>query len=204
MSDHDPDRENAPDPIAMPPRVEMPLGIVMRRTPGVTRWAAYAWQVEGLLPWAAPAEWRELRRNGEEVDFHAATVTLVLNRSDAEAIHGALNGTPPSVWVYLHEDPGAPERRPRVVAVSASMARARDHVDSGDDIVERVAMPPVLEAWVSAFVDAHYRNEPFVKRKRVPHGEAPGDVVRGPGDMRLHRAGDVFRVPGRGGSDRPS
>ena len=192
--------ENHPTPISMAGRVEMPVGIVVRRRPGVTRWVKSAWQVEAVLPWAKPADWKELRRDGEVVDYHAATVSLVLNRSEVEAIHGALNGTPPSVWVYLRDDPGAPEGRPRVLGISASMAKARDHVDAGDDIVERIAMPPMLEAWVSAFVDAHYKEMPFVKRKRVPHGEAPGDALMGPGDLRVNRPGDVFHVPGRGGA----
>jgi len=191
--------ENEPAPLAMPGRVEMPVGIIVRRRPGVTRWAAASWQVEGVLPHAAPADWKELRRDGEVVDYHAATVPLVLNRAEVEAIHGALHGTPPSVWVYLRNEAGTPGAQPRILGISASMAKARDAVETGDDMAERVAMPPVLEAWVGAFVDAHYKEEPFVKRKRVPHGEAPGDAPQGPGDLRVHRPGDVFRIPGSGG-----
>ncbi len=183
----------------VPPRMEMALGVVIRRRPGVTRWAQDSWEVVGLLPHAAPADWTELRRDGEVIDYHAATVPLVLKRAEAEAIHGALNGTPPSIWVYLRNESGQPGARPVIVSVSASMAKARDAVETGGDMAERVAMPPVLEAWVAAFVDAHYKEEPFVKRKRIPHGEGAGDGPQGPGDLRVHRRGDVFHVPGSGG-----
>ena len=59
-------------------RASMPVGIVVRRTPGVTRWAKWAWKVVAVLPGAGPANWRELRREGDAVEYHAATLTLDL------------------------------------------------------------------------------------------------------------------------------
>ena len=42
----------------------MPLGIVLRRAPGVTRWAKWSWKATAVLPGAGEADWRELRRDG--------------------------------------------------------------------------------------------------------------------------------------------
>ena len=52
----------------------IPLGVVVRRTPGVTRWAKYAWQVSAVLPGAADADWKVLRTEGDVTEFHAAMV----------------------------------------------------------------------------------------------------------------------------------
>jgi len=53
----------------------------------------------------------------------------------------------------------------RPVTVTASPYLAEDLLD-GDDIVEALAMPEGLIAWVQAFIDRHHVDEPFVKRKR--------------------------------------
>jgi|GEM_PF-5408574 len=92
----------------------MPIGIIVRRTPGVTRWAAWAWRVVGALPGAGRANWRELRREGEAVEYHAATLTLDLWSSDTEAYRVALGAKVPGLIVVLHEDrePGCPGARP--------------------------------------------------------------------------------------------
>ena len=49
----------------------MPVGVVLRRTPGVTRWAKWAWTAVAVLPGAGPGNWRELRREGDAVEYHA-------------------------------------------------------------------------------------------------------------------------------------
>ncbi len=67
----------------------MPLGIVLRRAPGVTRWAKWSWKATAVLPGAGEADWRELRRDGEIVEYHAATLKLELHGAETEAyVHG--------------------------------------------------------------------------------------------------------------------
>ena len=84
-----------------PRKVQMPVGVVVRRAPGVTRWAKWSWTVSAVLPGAAHGQWKELRREGEAVEFHAATLPLCLFRTDTEAYLAALNNAPPLVWVCL-------------------------------------------------------------------------------------------------------
>jgi len=62
-----------------------PLGIVLRRAPGVTRWADWTWTAAAVLPGAGPADWRELRREGAAVEYHAATLTLELHGAETDA-----------------------------------------------------------------------------------------------------------------------
>ena len=143
----------------------MPLGIVLRRQPGVTRWARWVWRAVAVLPGAAPADWRELRREGDAVEYHAATLTLHLHRADTEGYRVALGNDPPSVYVVLRESEDPDNPAPLVVhSVTASPFDAQDYTDSGEEIVEPVAMPDALAAWVHRFVEQHHVDTPFVKR----------------------------------------
>ncbi len=183
-------------------RASLPVGVVVRKSPGVTRWAKWAWKVVAVLPGAGPAQWRELRREGEVVDYHAATLTLDLWSSDTEAYRVALASDPPGVIVVLREDTNADDDLPwRAVAVTASPFEGQDYLDSGDGLVERVAMPPGMVAWVADFVARHHVEEPFVKRQR--DRQRVDRVEDGKGDARIRQLSDVYRAPGmatRGGA----
>ncbi len=172
----------------------LPVGVVLRRTPGVTRWAKVVWQAVAVLPGAGPGNWREMRREGEAVEYHAATMTLTLYRTDTEAYLTALNGTPPVVWVVLRPQPTAPDARPDPLCVTASAYEAQDYGDNGEDLVEPVPMPPGLEAWIGDFVRRHHRQEEFIKRKRRPHFDDRRED--GIGDARIRQTADVYRAPG--------
>ncbi len=169
------------------------VGVVLRRRPGVTRWASEAWSAVAVLPGAGAGNWRELRREGDVVDFHAATIDLDLHRAETEAYLTALNGIPPSVFVVMRRDPGRPNARPELVTVTASAFEAQDYTDNGEDIVDRVPMPPGLEAWIGDFVKRHHREQAFIKRKRRPHMDARTED--GIGDPRVRQASDVYRSP---------
>ncbi|MCY4496290.1 MAG: DUF3305 domain-containing protein, partial [Rhodospirillaceae bacterium] len=73
-----------------PCEASVPLGIVIRKSPGVTRWARWTWKVVGVLPGAGAADWRELRRESDVVEYHAATVPMELWASDTEAYRTGL------------------------------------------------------------------------------------------------------------------
>ena len=181
-------------------RASMPLGIIVRKTPGVTRWAAWAWKVVAVLPGAGPADWRELRREGEAVEYHAATLTLELWSSDTEAYQVALASRVPGVVVLLREDIDHAAKMPwKPTVVTASPYEGQDYADSGDGLIERVPMPPGLVAWVAEFIAAHHVEEPFVKRKR---DNIRIDLVEdGKGDPRIRQSSDVYRAPNSHGGN---
>ncbi|WP_108854638.1 DUF3305 domain-containing protein [Albidovulum aquaemixtae] len=179
----------------------MPVGIVVRRTPGVTRWAKWAWRVAAVLPGAAPAHWRELRREGGAVEYHAATLALDLWSSDTESYKVTLGAKTPGLVVVLRDNPDPAAEVPWIPAVvTASTYEGQDYLDSGDGLVELVPMPDGLIAWIRDFVDAHHVEEPFVKRKR---DALRVDLVEeGRGDPRIRQSSDVYRAPSvaRGGA----
>ena len=82
----------------------MPVGIVVSKHPGVTRWASEIWKPSGLIPGADIAHWVELRSEGEVTQYHARTLSLTLYRSDVEAYRVALSMEIPSAFVILDED----------------------------------------------------------------------------------------------------
>lgn len=174
----------------------IPLGVVIRRLPGVTRWAKWSWRVVAVLPGAPDADWVELRREGDSVEYHAATVAMELWRTDTEAYQTALNTDTPSVYVVLRQDPEADEGRDLTVhLVTASPYDAQDYTDSGEEIVERVPMPPQLIAFIRDFIATHHKDEPFVKRRR---DKKRVDLVEdGKGDIRISQMSDVYRAPRR-------
>lgn len=174
--------------------ISIPLGIVIRRTPGVTRWAKWTWKVIAVLPGAGPADWQELRRDGETADYHAATVELVLYRTDTEAYLTGISTREPSVFVVLREadDPDSSHEF-QVLLATVSPYDAQDYADSGEEIVEKVAMPDGLIDWIRGFIDLHYQEEAFVKRRRDKHRV---DLVEdGIGDARIAQVSDVYRAP---------
>lgn len=175
----------------------MPLGVVVRRTPGVTRWARWSWRPVAVLPGAAEADWKVLRQEGDAVEYLAGVRTLELHRADAEAYHANLVTEEPSIYVVMRpkgpDQPGPEGVDYTLTSVTASPYEAQDDLDSASELVERVPMTPGLMAWIEEFVDAHYTDEPFRKRRRRPWVDAPREDGRG--DSRIRQAADVYRSP---------
>jgi len=179
----------------------LPLGVVVRRAPGVTRWAPWSWKAVAVLPGAGPAEWHEMRREGETVEYHAATLTLDLHHTQTEAYLEALRARLPSVYVVMRPAAAAGGAMPfEVTLVTASPFEAQDYCDTGEEMVERVPMPEGLIALIRDFVAAHHIAEEFKKRKRDwVRVTGSGDGV---GDARIPQDRDVYRSPARARKER--
>lgn len=173
----------------------MPVGVVVQRRAGGGRWQNWQWKPVALLPGAGPADWRVLREEGTTTEFHAGTRELELHRTETEAYRVALANDPPSAYVVLapDDDPDS-DREYQLKAVTASPFEAQDCLDSGEELVEPVPMPPGLIAWIREFVDRHHVDEPFRKRKRREVDTSRTED--GKGDPRIRQLADVYRAPG--------
>ena len=174
--------------------LSLPLGVVLRKSPGVTRWAKWVWKAIAVLPGAGQADWRELRRDGDVVEYHAATVSLALYRTDTEAYLTELSTKVPSIYVVLREIAGSESDHPfEVVLATASPYEGQDYADNGDDIVELVPMPVGLQKLLRDWIELHHKEEKFVKRQRDKQRR---DLVEdGIGDIRVKQTSDVYRAP---------
>lgn len=169
------------------------VGIVVRRQPGVTRWADWQWQGVGLLPGAGEAHWKLMRREGTVSEFHAATLPLTLWVADTAAYVEELAAQMPCVYAIMRE--GDDDEPLEMLLLTASPYEAQDYTDNDGDMVERIPMPPALHRWVEDFVGRHYVPQPFYKRKRRGVEKGPNQLGRG--DVRV-RGMDFFRAPRRG------
>ena len=169
------------------------VGVVIRRSPGSTRWAAWTWQAVAVLPGAADADWKVLREEGGITEFHAATREVTLYVSDTEAYVHELGTQQPSLYVVLRESADGSDKPLDVVHITASPYEGQDYADSGEEIVEKIPMPPAVLAWVEDFVTQFHVEEPFVKRRRDKARTDRRDD--GVGDARIMQATDVYRAP---------
>lgn len=179
----------------------MPVGVVVRRLPGVTRWQKWSWRPVSLLPGAGEADWIMLRQEGEAVEYHAATLSLDLHRADTEAYLTALSDKVPSLYVVMRPAEEAERDVPmEVLLLTASAYEGQDYADASDVQVEKVPMPPGLIAWIRDFVDQHHEEEIFIKRRR---DKTRIDLKEdGIGDARIRQTADVYRAPGSKAKDR--
>ena len=177
-----------------PKSITIPMGVVLRRQPGVTRWAKWAWKAVAVLPHAGPGGFRVLREEGEVTDFHAATLPMELHHTEVESYRISLMMTPPSVFAVLNkgEDAGN-EHDIGVHLVTANADFAQEYQDSDEVIVEPIPMPEALIGIVRDFCDAHFKEVPFRKRKRDKH--RVDRVEDGIGDARIRQMADVYRSP---------
>ena len=179
-----------------PATASLPLGIIIRRTPSVSRWVPFAWKVVAVIPGAGQANWQPMREEGEAVEFHAATVPLELWRTDTEAYLQGLSARVPTIGVVMREttDPDA-DHPLEVLLATASPFETQDYTDSGEELVELVPMPEGLVAYIRDFVNEYHEHEEFVKRRR---DKKRIDLHEdGIGDARIQQLSDVYSVPGR-------
>ncbi|NQW15249.1 MAG: DUF3305 domain-containing protein [Rhodobacter sp.] len=181
--------------LSFPNAQSIEVGVVIRKSPGVTRWAKWAWQAVAVLPGAAQASWKVLRSENEVTDYHAATLKVDLFVSDTEAYAHEMQTRTPSLYVILRETTEPSEAPFDVVVITASPYEAQDYADSGEEIVEKVAMPPSVLEWIREFVALHHEEEPFVKRRR--NNNRVDQIENGIGDPRVVQPSDVYRAPVR-------
>lgn len=146
--------------------VSRTVGVVVERRPAKSRWADHVWRVVEVLDGAAGAEpfsRLAVLDDGTERYF-AGNVDLTLHHTDTEAYQINLTGDRVLYATLRPDETGA---HPYALhTVTASPHDACDYLDSGEDLVEAVPMPPAILAWLEAFCAAHHKEQPFVKRKR--------------------------------------
>lgn len=153
----------------------MPMGVVVERRDIDNPWQEHVWRAVAVIPGAPPVnEWRRLNQGPGWVQYHAATLPLTLHRGETEAYLMTLGEHPPSLYVVLRPTSAGSTHEIKPHLVTAAAFEAQEHLDAGEDIVERVPMPPGVAAWVQDFVERHHSHKPFVKRKRR-RGDAVGN-----------------------------
>lgn len=137
----------------------------MERRPAKSRWVDHVWRAVAVLDGAAdalPFTRLAVLADGTERYF-AGNAELTLHRTETEPYEVNLTG---DRVVYIAFHPHAAGGRPALHKVTASPQEASDLLESNEELVEAVAMPGSIQAWVQSFCALHHKEEPFQKRKR--------------------------------------
>jgi len=160
------------------------LGVVVERREIDNRWQDYSWRSIAVIPNAPETEgWKALHSGENWVQYHARTLELELFKRETLGYKVNLAMPTPSVFVVLRpgEERGEEEVEPFLLTVCPY--EAESYIESGDEIVDGVPMPPELEALLHDFVDTHHVEEVFVKRKnKKAYDPSRGDFRRKPSD----------------------
>ena len=149
---------------ATAPLVRIPVGVVIERRKAASPWIDFTWQPVGVLPDEPDmAPWTPLREEGEAASFYVGGATIDLYQSEASRYRENLMTGAPGVWVALSPSEG--EQRYTIAVVTADPAEGESFNETGAYIVEQVPMPEAIREAVERFVDEHYVEEAFVKRK---------------------------------------
>ncbi len=163
----------------------LPLGVVLERREIDHPWQDVSWRPVGVVPGAPACDpkgaWKLLRGGDGWEHYHCGTLKLSLFRKETEAYKVNLSQQPPSIFVVLRgeEEAGAAHEFVPFL-VTASPFEAQDYLDSGEEIVEAVPMPPDVVAFVQSFVDEHHVDERFYKRQRKRHDPEQEGFARKP------------------------
>ncbi len=164
------------------------LGVVVERKDIDNRWQDHSWRAAAVLINAPQMDdWKVLREGDGWTHFHARTLNLNLFRGETQGYKVNLSNPQPFVYVVLRPGEEAGEQDVEPFLVTACPYEAESYVESGDEIVDGVPMPPELIAMLHDFVDEHHVEVEFKKRKRKKAYDPTGDGFR--------------RGPGEGGSD---
>jgi len=134
----------------------MPVCVWMEKRILASRWVSHEWGAAAVtMPAAAPPQPGWERHEGHAVSLH---------RDEAEGYYLNTSTGDPKVFVMWRpeEGEGGEAAVPRTVTLSYNeAARLMD----AQEKVDAVPMPPVMRAWLEAYVAQNYRPEP--KKKRV-------------------------------------
>jgi len=146
---------------------EIVLGVVIERRKIDNPWQDFDYRPVAVFSGAESIDdWRELEHGDGWVHYHAATMPLELFKGETEGYKSNLAQDPPSVYVALRPGEEADEAEVEPFLITACPYEAAGYTESGDELVEGVAMPADVRELVEAFVEAHHVDEPFKKRKR--------------------------------------
>jgi hypothetical protein len=150
---------------AAPPLATIPVGVVVERSKAASQWLDFHWRPTAVLTGIPDTPlWTKLSDDGERATFYAGPAEIELHRSETANYRTNLATGEPLLWIVLRRTESEPPYK--VFAVHADPAEGEAMTEAGDDLIETVAMPEVVQDAVAAFIAEHHVERQFVKRKR--------------------------------------
>jgi hypothetical protein len=143
----------------------IPVGVLVERSKGASQWVDFLWRPVGVLTGVPEtAEWTKLSDFGERTQFYAGAANIELHRSETTNYRDNLASGEPHLWVVLRVREADPPYA--LFMVTADPAEGEGMTEAGNDLVEAVPMPALIQEAIADFVAEHHVERTFVKRKR--------------------------------------
>ncbi|MEQ8665836.1 MAG: DUF3305 domain-containing protein [Rhodospirillales bacterium] len=150
-----------------PAMEERPLGVVIERRNIDNPWIDYEWRPVAVVDDGPGAPgWRDLEEGDGWKRYLVTGFKVSLYSGETEGYKVNLSQPQPFVYVVLRPGEEREDHDVEPFALTVCPYEAMRYAESGDEIVEGVAMPSGVEAWVASFTDKYHVEQPFKKRKR--------------------------------------
>ena len=163
------------------------VGVVLRRRSIDNPWIDHMWSPAMVLddvPDTAP--WTVLSSEPDATIYYAGAASIDLFSSDTANYRDNLADGAPRLWIALRRQDGGPELE--LTKVTADPTEGEAIFESGCDVIGTVPMPPVIAAWIAAFVDEFHIERAFHKRKRDRKSSERGGMPDDPSDRGTGRS----------------
>lgn len=156
------------------------VGVILEKRDSRHAWQNHSWRAVGIIPGGGQDRAGRLLSEGPGwAQFYAGALELRLFPKETDGYRQNLLSGQPKVYVVLRPNDGqagdtGQTMQPFLVTVCPH--EAQDYLDSGEESVDCVPMPPETRLWLAQFVERHHVHEPFIKRQRNPKtGDGHGD-----------------------------
>lgn len=147
------------------PLAKIAVGVIVERRRARSPWVEYIWRPAAALPGLPDTPpWTPLEGDDEVMRFYAGGAEVGLYRSDTPHYRDNLASGNPSLWVVLRPTEADPPYA--IFTVTANPSEGEALTESGNDLVEQVAMPEPVREVIEAFVAEHHVEQAFYKRKQ--------------------------------------
>ena len=151
--------------MSVDPAASIEVGVLVERRPAVTQWAEHVWAAtELLLDVPDVPGWTLLRQEGPRLVYFAGRAEIRLFRTETDNLRHNMESREPRIWAVLRPTDGEPGMA--LQCVTADPGEAHLYADSGNDLVESLAMPAPLAAAIRAFIAKHHVSQTHHKRRR--------------------------------------
>lgn len=156
------------------------VGVILEKRESRHAWQDHSWRTLAIIPGGGQERvWRRLREGPGWAQFYAGNLELRLFPKETDGYRQNLLSGQPKVYVVLRPNDDQTQVHEQAVEpflVTVCPHEAQDYLDSGEESVDGVPMPPETQLWVTRFVEHYHVDEPFRKRKRnSKKGDDHGD-----------------------------
>ncbi len=155
------------------PVERLTVGVVVEKRASSSPWVDHVWAPAQVLPDAPDlAPMTLLGREADRERYYLGAAEVALYTTDTGHFADNLVTGEPKLWVSIR--PTGIDPPLELVGVTADPHEGEALADQIGDIVEPVAMPAEITAYLAGFYKAHHVEREFIKRKRDKHDPRKG------------------------------